>query len=264
MTELSGSPAAAALEPGTVKVVVFGAAGRMGQQVCRAVEAASGLELVARVDADDDPRIAVTAGAQVAVDFTHPGVVMGNLEFCIANGISAVVGTSGFDEERQAEVAALLKDAPEVRVLVAPNFSIGAVLMMRFAALAAPHFENVEIVELHHPDKMDAPSGTAHRTAQLVAEARAAAGSPPMPDATTQSLDGARGALVDAVPVHSVRLRGLVAHQEVLLGGPGEILTLRHDSLDRASFMPGVVLGCRGIASLPPGLTVGLDPLLGL
>jgi 4-hydroxy-tetrahydrodipicolinate reductase len=264
MTSLPGTgPAVPALEPHVVKVAVFGAAGRMGQEVCRAVEAAPGLDLVARIDADDDPRIAVEAGAQVAVDFTHPGVVMENLAFCLANGISVVVGTSGFDEERQIAVRALLEDAPEVRVLVAPNFSIGAVLMMRFAALAAPHFENVEIVELHHPDKVDAPSGTAHRTAELVAAARAAAGSAPMPDATKQSLDGARGARVDDVPVHSVRLRGLVAHQEVLLGGPGEILTLRHDSLDRASFMPGVVLGCRGIATLPPGLTIGLDTLLG-
>jgi 4-hydroxy-tetrahydrodipicolinate reductase len=252
------------LEKAVVRVAVFGAAGRMGQEVCRAVEAASGLELVARIDADDSPSQAVEAGAQVAVDFTHPGVAMANIEFCARNGIHVVVGTSGFDEARQAELRALLADAPGVRVLVAPNFSIGAVLMMRFAAQAARYFENVEIVELHHPDKVDAPSGTAQRTAELVAEARSAAGSPPMPDATVKALDGARGASVSGVPIHSVRLRGLVAHQEVLLGGPGEILTLRHDSLDRSSFMPGVVLGCRGIASLPAGLSVGLDALLDL
>jgi 4-hydroxy-tetrahydrodipicolinate reductase len=265
MTSGTGAGSAVpALEPHFVKVAVFGAAGRMGQEVCRAVEAAAGLELVARVDVDDDPRIVVEAGAQVAVDFTHPGAVLENLAFCVKHGISVVVGTSGFDEERQTAVRAFLEDAPDVRVLVAPNFSIGAVLMMRFAALAAPHFENVEIIELHHPDKVDAPSGTAHRTAELVAAARAAAGSLPMPDATNKSLDGARGARVEEIPVHSVRLRGLVAHQEVLLGGPGEILTLRHDSLDRASFMPGVVLACMGVQTLPAGLTVGLDPLLGL
>ena len=247
-----------------VRVAVFGAAGRMGQEVCRAVTAADGLELVAQIDVGDDPQEAVKGGAQVAVDFTHPGVAMRNIEFCAVNGISVVVGTSGFGEARQREVRALLASAPDVRVLVAPNFSLGAVLMMRFAAAAAPYFENVEIVELHHPDKVDAPSGTAQRTAELIAEARARAGSAPMPDATNTGLEGARGATVAGVPVHSVRLRGLVAHQEVLLGGPGEILTIRHDSLDRASFMPGVVLGCRNVGSLPPGLTVGLDALLDL
>jgi 4-hydroxy-tetrahydrodipicolinate reductase len=252
------------LEKAVRRVAVFGAAGRMGQEVCRAVEAASDLELVARVDVDDDPKTAVRAGAEVAVDFTHPGVAMGNIDFCARNGIHVVVGTSGFDEARWDEVRSLLAGAPDVRILIAPNFSLGAVLMMRFAALAAPYFESVEIVELHHPSKVDAPSGTAQRTAELVAAARTAAGSPAMPDATMSGLDGARGASVEGVPIHSVRLRGLVAHQEVLLGGPGEILTLRHDSLDRASFMPGVVLGCRRVASLPPGLTVGLDALLDL
>ncbi|GAA1985598.1 4-hydroxy-tetrahydrodipicolinate reductase [Catenulispora subtropica] len=253
----------AALEQSVVKVAVFGAAGRMGQAVCRAVQDAPGLELVAQIDADDDPRRAVEAGAEVAVDFTHPGVTVQNIEFCVRHGIDVVVGTSGFDEARQAQVRALLVGTG-TRVLVAPNFSIGAVLMMRFAAAAAPYFESVEIVELHHPDKVDAPSGTATRTAELIAEARAAAGSAPMPDATKTGLDGARGAAVDGVPIHSVRLRGLVAHQEVLLGTVGETLTVRHDSLDRASFMPGVVLACKKIASLPAGLTVGLDALLDL
>jgi 4-hydroxy-tetrahydrodipicolinate reductase len=250
-----------ALSQGIVKVAVFGAAGRMGQAVCRAVLDAPGLDLVAQIDADDDPQRAVEAGAEVAVDFTHPGVTMQNIEFCVRNGIDVVVGTSGFDEARQDQVRALLHGT-DVRVLVAPNFSIGAVLMMRFAATAAPYFESVEIVELHHPDKVDAPSGTATRTAELVAEARAAAGSAPMPDATKTGLDGARGATVESIPVHSVRLRGLVAHQEVLLGSVGETLTIRHDSLDRASFMPGVVLACKKTGTLPAGLTVGLDALL--
>jgi len=253
----------AALEPAVVKVAVFGAAGRMGQAVCRAVLDAPGLDLVAQVDADDDPMRVVEAGAEVAVDFTHPGVAMQNIEFCVRHGINVVVGTSGFDEVRQGQVRALLHGT-DVKVLIAPNFSIGAVLMMRFAATAAPYFESVEIVELHHPDKVDAPSGTATRTAELIAEARAAAGSAPMPDATKAALDGARGAVVESVPVHSVRLRGLIAHQEVLLGTVGETLTIRHDSLDRASFMPGVVLACQKVATLPAGLTVGLDALLDL
>jgi 4-hydroxy-tetrahydrodipicolinate reductase len=252
-----------ALGQSVVKVAVFGAAGRMGQAVCRAVLDAPGLDLVAQIDADDDPRRAVEAGAEVAVDFTHPGVTVQNIEFCVRNGINVVVGTSGFDEARQDQVSALLHGT-DVRVLVAPNFSIGAVLMMRFAATAAPYFESVEIVELHHPDKVDAPSGTATRTAELVAEARAAAGSAPMPDATKTGLDGARGAAVESIPVHSIRLRGLIAHQEVLLGTVGETLTIRHDSLDRASFMPGVVLACKKTGTLPAGLTVGLDALLDL
>jgi 4-hydroxy-tetrahydrodipicolinate reductase len=258
----------AALGQAVVKVAVFGAAGRMGQAVCRAVLDAPGLDLVAQIDVDDDPRRAVEAGAEVAVDFTHPGVTMQNIEFCVRHGIDVVVGTSGFDEARQDQVRALLHGT-DVRVLVAPNFSIGAVLMMRLAATAAPYFESVEIVELHHPDKVDAPSGTATRTAELVAEARAKAGSAPMPDATLRSskspgLDGARGAMVESIPVHSVRLRGLIAHQEVLLGTVGETLTIRHDSLDRASFLPGVVLACKKTGALPAGLTVGLDALLDL
>jgi 4-hydroxy-tetrahydrodipicolinate reductase len=254
----------AELAPSVVRVAVFGAAGRMGQEVCRAVEAAPGLELVARIDVDDDPNRAVEASADVAVDFTQPGVALQNVLFCINHGIHSVVGTSGFDDEKQSVLRSALDNVSRARVLIAPNFSLGAVFMMKFATLAAPYFESVEIVELHHPDKVDAPSGTATRTAELIAEARAREGSAPMPDATKTGLDGARGARVGEVPIHSVRLRGLVAHQEVLLGGPGEILTLRHDSLDRASFMPGVVLACRGVGSLPAGLTVGLDALLDL
>lgn len=241
-----------------IRVGVVGAAGRMGAAVCDAVDAADGMELLARVDLGDP--LSLVDDCDVVVDFTAPEVVMSTLEHCIPRGVHVVVGTSGFDNERLHGVAGLLAEHPEVGVLVAPNFSIGAVLMMRFAAVAAPFFESVEVVELHHPDKVDAPSGTAVRTAELIAQARSGRRSP---DATTSSLDGARGASVGDVRVHSVRLRGLIAHQEVLLGGVGETLTIRHDSLDRASFMPGVVLGVREVGG-HPGLTVGLDAFLGL
>jgi len=244
-----------------VKVGVLGSRGKVGQEVCKAVAAAPDLELVAAVDAEDDIAELVTAGAEVVVDFTHPDVVMDNLEFLVDHGIHAVVGTTGFDEPRLEQLETWLASSPSTGVLVAPNFSIGAILMMRFAAEAAPYFESVEIVELHHPDKADAPSGTAARTAKLIAEARRKAGSGPIPDATTTALDGARGADVEGIRVHGLRVRGLVAHQEVLLGGPGETLTIRHDSLDRVSFMEGVLLGVRTIGSRP-GLTVGLEPLL--
>ncbi len=247
----------------TIEVGVLGALGKVGSEVCRAVEAAPGMELVARVDAGDSLDALTTAGAEAVVDFTHPDVVMDNLRFCIEHGIHAVVGTTGFDDARLETLRGWLADAPSVGVLIAPNFSIGAILMMRFAATAAPFFESVEVVELHHPDKADAPSGTARRTAELIAAARREAASAPMPDATSTSLEGARGADVDGVPVHGLRVRGLVAHQEVLLGGLGETLTIRHDSLDRASFTPGVLAGLRGIASRP-GLTVGLEHLLDL
>jgi 4-hydroxy-tetrahydrodipicolinate reductase len=246
-----------------IRVGVLGALGKVGSEVCRAVDAADDTELVARVDADDDLDDLVTAGAQVVVDFTHPDVVMDNLEFCLDHGIHAVVGTTGFDDARLETLRRWLADAPGVGVLVAPNFSIGAILMMRFAATAAPFYESVEVIELHHPDKADAPSGTARRTAQLMAAARRAAGSGPIPDATSSALDGARGADVDGIRVHGLRIRGLVAHQEVVLGGLGETLTIRHDSLDRASFTPGVLAGVRAIGS-HPGLTVGLEHFLDL
>jgi 4-hydroxy-tetrahydrodipicolinate reductase len=246
-----------------IRVGVLGARGKVGTQICLGVEEASGLELVAQVDVGDDIGALEAARTQVAVDFTHPDAVMANLEHCIAHGIHAVVGTTGFDEERLATVRRLRDAAPGVGVLVAPNFSIGALLMMRFAELAAPHFESVEIVEMHHPDKADAPSGTSRRTAQLVAAARRAAGLGPVPDATASGLDGARGADVDGIRIHSQRVRGLVAHQEVLLGAPGETLTIRHDSLDRASFVPGVLAGVRAVSD-HPGLTVGLESYLDL
>ena len=246
-----------------IKVGVLGARGRVGTEVCRGVEAADGLELVAAIDAGDDIGGLVTAGAEAVVDFTHPDVVMDNLEFCIDHGIHAVVGTTGFDDARLDTLRGWLGDAPSTGVLIAPNFSIGAILMMRFAVAAAPYYESVEVIELHHPTKADAPSGTARRTAELIAAARREAGLGPVPDATSTSLDGARGAEVDGIRVHGLRVRGLVAHQEVLLGGPGETLTIRHDSLDRASFVPGVLAGLRAIGD-HPGLTVGLEHFLDL
>jgi 4-hydroxy-tetrahydrodipicolinate reductase len=245
-----------------VKVGVLGAKGRMGSTVCSTVESQADLELVAGVDVGDERD--ELAAADVVVDFTHPAAVMANLRWCVEHDLAAVVGTSGFDDARLAEVTGWLAGRPNGRVLVVPNFSVGAVLMMRFAAIAAPFFESAEVIELHHAGKADAPSGTAGRTAAMIASARADAGAGPMPDATVTAAEGARGAQVDGVHVHSVRLAGLLAHQEVLLGGHGEVLTIRHDSMDRASFMPGVLLAIRGIGGLPTGLTVGLDGLLGL
>jgi 4-hydroxy-tetrahydrodipicolinate reductase len=246
-----------------LRVGVLGARGRMGSETCRAVDAAEDLDLVAMVEAGDWLFGVADAGAQVVVDFTSPAVVLDNIRWCIDQGIHCVVGTTGFDAERLATVQRWVDEAPGVGVVIAPNFAVGAVLTMRFATIAARFFESVEIVELHHPNKVDAPSGTAVRTASLVAAARLDAGLGPVPDATTTALDGARGARVDGVPVHSVRLAGLVAHQEVLLGTTGETLTLRHDSYDRVSFMPGVLLAVRSVPSRP-GLTVGLETLLDL
>ncbi|NKE59280.1 4-hydroxy-tetrahydrodipicolinate reductase [Lentzea sp. PSKA42] len=244
-----------------IRVGVLGARGRMGSEVVRAVEAAKDMEVVAAIDADDPLSALVDARAEVVVDFTHPDVVMGNLEFCIANGIHCVVGTSGFDNAKLALVEQMLAGKPEVGVLVAPNFGIGAVLLMRFSEIAARYYESAEIIELHHPRKADAPSGTAAHTARLIAAARE--GMDPMPDATTQEEQGARGAQVDGVRVHSLRISGMIAHQEVVFGGESETLTIRQDSLHRTSFMPGVVLGVREIVSRP-GLAVGLDKYLDL
>ena len=241
-----------------IRVGVLGAKGRMGSEVVKAVQAADGMEITAALDLGDSLDELVATKTEVVVDFTTPDSVMKNLEYLITHDISAVVGTTGFDEKKIAALKELLVKHPGVGVLIAPNFAIGAVLMMEFAAKAARYFESAEIIELHHPNKVDAPSGTAARTAELMSKARKDAGLKAMPDATSTSLDGARGAKVGDVPVHSVRLRGLVAHQEVLLGGLGETLTIRHDSLDRAGFMPGVLLGIRSVVTTP-GLTHGLE-----
>ena len=246
-----------------IKVGVLGANGKMGTQTVATITAAADLELVAALDLGDSIETLKKSGAEVVVDFTHPDSVMANLEYAINNGINVVVGTTGFDSAKLAKVKELLANNPKVGALIAPNFGLGAVLMMQFAAQAAKHFESVEIIELHHPNKADAPSGTATRTAELITDARKVANRPPMPDATTSALPGARGAKVGYVPIHSVRLRGLVAHQEVVLGDQGETLSIRHDSIDRTGFMPGVLLGIRKVGS-HPGLTFGLEKFLDL
>ena len=250
-------------EENPIRVGVLGARGRVGTEVCKAVDAAADMELVAMVDAGDWMFNVADAGAEVVVDFTHPDVVMDNVRFCVDQGIHAVVGTTGFTDARLTQVREWLAPKPDLGVLIAPNFAIGAILLMRFAATAARFYESVEIIELHHPRKADAPSGTAARTAGLIAAAREQAGLGASPDATSSALPGARGAEVDGVRVHSVRLTGLVAHQEVLFGTAGETLTIRHDTLDRSSFMPGVLLGVRAVLD-HPGLTIGLEPLLDL
>lgn len=243
-----------------IKVGVLGAKGRMGATVCQAVTAASDLELVCQLDDGDDLAKLVETGAQVVVDFTTPDAVMKNLEFLAKHNLHAVVGTTGFTDERISQVEKLFTSS-DANILIAPNFGLGAVLMMQFAQKAAPYFDSVEIIELHHPGKVDAPSGTAKRTAQLVSKARK--NSAKMPDATSQAMEGARGATVEGIPVHSIRAAGLVAHQEVIFGSSGETLTIRHDSLDRESFMPGVLLAVRNIDKTK-GLTFGLEGLLGL
>ncbi|CAB4926985.1 unannotated protein [freshwater metagenome] len=241
-----------------MRVGVVGARGRMGLAASAAVAASSDLDLVAQVDIGDGLEALVDADVDVVIDFTHPDAVMATLDYVISHGIHAVVGTTGFTDDRLSALRGKLAQHPEAGVLIAPNFSVGAILLMKFAVQAATYFESVEIIELHHPDKADAPSGTARHTAELIAAARTGMVAP---DATVTALPGARGADVDGIPVHSVRLRGLLAHEEVLLGGPGEVLTLRHDSLDRSSFMPGVLLGVRQVAA-HPGLTVGLENFL--
>jgi 4-hydroxy-tetrahydrodipicolinate reductase len=244
-----------------MRVAVLGSKGKVGATMVQAVEAAEDLSLSAEVDAGDPLSLLTDNETEVVIDFTHPDVVMENLQFLIDNGIHAVVGTTGFTDERLQQVRSWLAAKPGVAVLIAPNFAIGAVLSMQFARQAAPFFESVEVIELHHPHKADAPSGTAARTAELIAESRK--GLPANPDATTSSLPGARGADVAGVPVHSVRLAGLVAHQEVLFGTEGETLTIRHDSIDRTSFVPGVLLAVRHVGE-HPGLTIGIESLLNL
>ena len=245
----------------TTKVAVIGAKGRMGATACEAVEGAEDLELVARFDDGDD--LGDLGGAQVVVDFTVLAASERNVRHCVERGVHVVVGTSGWTDDKASELRGEVEAKGGVGVLIAPNFAIGAVLMMQFAKQAARFYESVEVVELHHPRKVDAPSGTATRTAELIARSRAEAGLGAVPDATTDDPDGARGASVEGIPVHAVRLRGLVAHQEVLLGNEGEMLTIRHDSFDRVSFMPGVLTGVREVGK-HPGVTVGLEHVLGL
>ncbi|MER7071138.1 4-hydroxy-tetrahydrodipicolinate reductase [Terrabacter sp. NPDC000476] len=248
-------------------VAVIGAGGRMGSEAVRAVVEADGLTLVGAYGSGDD--LGDLGGADVVIELTVPDASPGNVAHCVGRGVHVVVGTTGWDAERLEVLRGRLEEAPPSRsgsgvgVLIAPNFAIGALLMMSFAAKAAPFFESVEVIELHHPAKVDAPSGTAARTAAMIGSARSEAGCAPIPDATTHDPDGARGARVDGVPVHSVRLRGLTAHQEVLLGNAGEMLTLRHDSFDRSSFMPGVLAAVRSVAD-HPGVTVGLEHYLGI
>lgn len=244
-----------------MRVGVLGARGKVGTAMCAAVRDADDLDLSAEVDAGDALSLLTDGDTDVVIDFTHPDVVMDNLKFLVDNGIHAVVGTTGFTAERMDLVRGWLAASPGTGVLIAPNFAIGAVLSMYFAQKAAPYFESAEVIELHHPQKADAPSGTATRTAELIAQARK--GMPPNPDATSTGLPGARGADIDGIPVHSVRVTGLVAHQEVLFGTMGETLTIRHDSLDRTSFVPGVLLAVRQIAQRP-GLTIGIEALLDL
>lgn len=250
-----------------IPVAVIGARGRMGATVCRAVEAAAGLQLVGAYDLGDE--LGDLGGAHVAVEFSTPAAAPTNVAACVAAGVHVVVGTTGWDQARLEALHEQVAAAPPARtgggvgVLVAPNFAVGALLMMSFARTAARFFESVEIIELHHPDKVDAPSGTAARTAELVAAARDAAGMPAVPDATTSDPGGARGARQHGIPVHSVRVRGLVAHQEVVFGNVGETLTVRHDSLDRSCFMAGVIAGVRAVAD-HPGVTVGLEHYLGI
>ena len=250
-----------AIKVSVIKVSVIGAAGRMGAEVCRAVEAAPGLTLVGSFDQGDD--LGDLGGADVVVEFSVPDASASNVAHCIDRGTHVVVGTTGWTDDKLAVVRSQLSVKPEVGVLIAPNFAIGAILMMSFAQQAAKYYESVEVVELHHPDKVDAPSGTAARTASMIARARQDAGLADVPDATTSDPEGARGARVDGIHVHALRLRGLVAHQEVLFGATGELLTLRHDSFDRVSFMPGVLEGVHKVRD-HPGLTVGLENYLGL
>ena len=244
-----------------IKVAILGAKGRMGTESVKAISAADDLELVASLDLGDSLDLLKSSGAEVVLDFTTPDSVMKNLEYAITNGINVVVGTTGFDSKRIEEVKTLLAKNSKVGAIIAPNFGLGAVLMMQFAAKAATYFESVEIIELHHPEKADAPSGTATRTAELISDARSKSKKNAMPDKTSSGLAGARGAKVGDVPIHSIRLRGLVAHQEVLLGDQGETLSIRHDSIDRSGFMPGVLLAIRSVKTRA-GLTFGLENLL--
>jgi len=241
-----------------MKVAVLGAKGRMGAETVAAIESASDLTLSSALDLGDSLDQLVKTGTEVVIDFTHPDSVMKNLEFAINNGIHVVVGTTGFDDKKLSELKNLLSKNSKVGALIAPNFGLGAVLMMQFSQKAAQYFESVEIIELHHANKVDAPSGTAIRTAELITDARKQSKKGAMPDASKTIIPGARGAKVGDVPIHSVRSHGYVAHQEVIFGDAGETLSIRHDSINRTGFMPGVLIGVRNVAK-HPGLTVGLE-----
>jgi 4-hydroxy-tetrahydrodipicolinate reductase len=243
-----------------IKVAVLGALGRMGSEVCRAVDDDDDLELVAKVDEDDSLDVLIEAGAQVAVDFTTPSSVKENIKWCMDNGIHAVVGTTGLTEHDLADINGWARSG-DANCFVAPNFALGAVLMMSFAAQAAPYFATAEIIERHHEKKIDAPSGTALRTARLMNDSRQEPWAAPSEEKET--VGHVRGGMVDGLRIHSLRVPGSVAHQEVVLGAHGETLTIRHDSLERASFMPGVMLAVKKVGSLD-GLTVGLEQLLDL
>ena len=245
------------------KVGVLGAHGRVGTAIVAAVEADDNLTLAAALDHGDDLQQLVDSGAEVVVDFTVPDAVMNNVEFCVKHGIHCVIGTTGWTEERYSQVREWLQDSEGTGVLVAPNFAISAVLTMKFAEMAAPFFESAEVIELHHPNKKDAPSGTAVHTAEGIARARKDAGMGEQPDATEQSLDGARGADVDGIPVHAVRMTGMVAHEQVIFGTRGQSLTIKQDSYERHSVVPGVLIGVEKIGK-NPGLTIGLESFLGL
>ncbi|MEX3565215.1 4-hydroxy-tetrahydrodipicolinate reductase [Micrococcus endophyticus] len=257
------APSAVPADDAVPRVAILGAGGKMGRHAVPAVREAAGLELVAELGSADPLEAILDAGATQVLDLTVPDVSPRNAAFAVEHGLHTVIGTSGWGPERREALAAQLAEHPGVGVLIAPNFSVGSVLASAFAAKAARFFESVELIEMHHPAKLDAPSGTAVRTAELIGQARREAGVPPSPDATERDPDGSRGAVVDGVHVHAVRLRGLEAHQEVLLGGPGEQLVVRHDAFDRGAYMPGIVLGLRTVASRP-GLTYGLDGYLDL
>lgn len=269
-------------EKAPVRVAVIGCCGRMGQEVSKAILRQGHLQLVAGVDPQGagkdlgalllgqpngivvqaDLRHALkSSDAQVAVDFTHPSVVAENVKTCVQAGVAAVVGTTGWTPDKIAAVDRIAKRRG-VPVVIAPNFAIGAVLMMKFAAEAARYFERVEIIELHHDGKADAPSGTALRTAELIAQARKTPFPPPKVAHPEVLLDGVLGGEWNGIRVHSVRLPGLVAHQEVLLGMAGQVLTIRHDALSREAFVPGVLLAIERVLTLPPGVTYGLEKLL--
>ena len=243
-----------------IRVGVVGAEGRMGSETCRAIDADDELKLVAKVGRADSLEVLVESGAEVAVDFTTPEAVRDNVSFVLEHGIHAVVGATGLSKKDIEDLSQGARGGT-AQLFVAPNFAMGAVLMMRFAAEAAPLFDTAEIVERHHEKKVDAPSGTSLRTAELMNEAR---GAPWLAGATdNETLAGSRGGDVSGIRVHSIRSAGSVAHQEVILGSAGETLSIRHDSLDRASFMPGVLLAIKKVSQLN-GPTVGLEHLLDL